>query len=310
MGFTEVFWMMVLAWKSFGGGPFLGVGWDIAVFQGVWRFAIKIAGTSVFAMLLKQVDRILISKMLPLEQLGYYTTAVIAGMGLARVFVPVQAAVFPRLTKQYSVGDQAGLSKTFHSGCQAVAFLVAAPAALLVFFSAEILKFWTKSEECAKHASSPLAITALAMLFNSMMSIPFSLAVGTGMTWLPLWTNGIGVIFLIPLTFFSVKHYGIVGGAWAWLAFNLAYYFIVPHILFRNLLQSEKGRWYFQDTGFFIVVALFLFFIARQISVGLSSILSKGVCIGVAGLAYAAICLLFSPGVRSLSRDIWILRKT
>jgi len=310
MGIAEVLCMLVLAWNSLGGLPLLGVGWDMAVFKGVWRFAIKIAGASVFAMLLKQVDRILISKMLSLEQLGYYTTAVIAGMGLAKIFVPVQAAIFPRLTKQHSVGDQEGLSNTFHGGCQAVAFLVAAPAAIMVFFSHEILMVWTLSEECVKYASAPLAITALAMLFNSMMSIPFSLAVGTGMPWLPMWTNGIGVVLLTPLTFFLVKHYGIAGGAWAWLAFNLGYYLIVPHVLFRNALQQEKWRWYVQDTGFFIVVALSVFFVARQLSAGFLSMLSKWGCIGVAGLAYGAICLFFSSGVRSLFLKISFLRQS
>jgi len=302
--------MLTLAWNSLGGLPFFGVGWDTTVFVGVWRFAINVAGASVFAMLLKQVDRILISKMLPLEQLGYYTTAVIAGMGLAKIFMPVQAAVFPQLTKQHSTGDYEGLSKTFHSGCQAVAFLVAAPAALMVFFSPEILGVWTRSEDCVEHASSPLAVTALAMLFNSMMSIPFSLAVGTGMTWLPLWTNGIGVILLTPLTFFAVKQYGIAGGSWAWLAFNLVYYLIVPHVLFRNILQQEKWRWYVQDTGFFIVAALSVFSVARWLSTDLPTMAYKGTCIAVAGLAYGSICLSLSPGVRSLFLRIPLLKKS
>ena len=309
MGLLEVILMLILAWKCLGGFSVFGAACRLECFQGVWRFAVKVAGASVFAMLLKQVDRILISKMLPLEQLGYYTTALIAGMGLAKIFMPVQAAVFPRLTKQYSSGETNGLSETFHNGCQTVAFLVSAPAAILVFFPSEVLAMWTRSEDYSHQAASPLAITALAMLFNSMMSIPFSLTVATGMTWLPLWTNGVGVVLLTPLTYLLVREYGISGGAWAWLLFNVGYYLIVPHILFKNVLSNEKWRWYIKDTGFFIAAALALFSIARYISSGVSSFEKKLVSIAIACFAYTCVCILFSAGVKSLILRVSILQK-
>jgi O-antigen/teichoic acid export membrane protein len=309
MGLLEVVVMLFLAWKCLGGFSVVGAAWRLDCFQGVWRFAVKVAGASVFAMLLKQVDRMLISKMLPLEQLGYYTTAVIAGMGLTKIFMPVQAAVFPRLTKQYSSGETNGLSETFHNGCQAVAFLTSAPAAILVFFPSEFLALWTRSEDYATQAASPLAITALAMLFNSMMSIPFSLTVATGMTWLPLWTNGIGVVLLTPLTYFLVREYGISGGAWAWLIFNVGYYLVVPHILFRNVLSNEKWRWYTKDTGFFIAAALLLISIARYSLNGASSFEMKLMSISIACFAYTCVCVSFSSGVKSLIFKVSIIQK-
>jgi O-antigen/teichoic acid export membrane protein len=150
------------------------------------------------------------------------------------------------------------------------------------------------------NAAAPLAVTALAMLFNSMMSIPFSLAIGTGLTWLPLWTNGLGVVLLLPLTFWSVGRYGIVGGAISWLAFNLLYFFIVPHVLFRHVLRGEKWRWYLRDTGPFIVLVLALFAGARWAAGPAPSHWAVFGWVVSAGGTYLAVCLAAFPDLRSL----------
>jgi O-antigen/teichoic acid export membrane protein len=189
-----------------------------------------------------------------------------------------------------------------------VAFLVAAPAAVMTFFPAEILSVWTRSDEFARHAATPLAVTALAMLFNSMMSIPFSLAVGSGLTWLPLWTNGVGVVILLPLTYYSVGHYGIAGGAWAWLVFNLLFYLVVPHVLFRHVLSGEKWRWYLRDTGPFIVLSLALFAGARRVAGPAPGPWPAAGWVCVTGAVYVAACLAFFPGVRALAARLPFLR--
>lgn len=308
IGLGEVLWMLLIAWKGAGGLTGGSAAWSSDIFRAVWRFAFKVGGTSVLAMLLKQVDRMLISRLLPIEQLGYYTTAVIAGMGLAKIFMPVQSAVFPRLTRLHALGDSAGLARTFHGGCQTVAFLMAVPAAMMIFFPGDILFVWTRSEVFADKAAAPLAVTALAMLFNSMMSIPFSLAIGAGLTWLPLWTNGLGVALLLPLTFWSVSRYGIVGGAWAWLVFNLLYFLIVPHILFRHVLPREKWRWYLRDTVPFIALVLTLFAGARWAAGAAPGHWAAFGWAALAGACYLGICLAAFSELRSAAARLPGLR--
>ena len=65
-----------------------------AVFQkhllkGIWRFAAGMSGISILAVILTQLDKVILSKMLTLEMFGYYMLASVVGMSLSRLFSPI-----------------------------------------------------------------------------------------------------------------------------------------------------------------------------------------------------------------------------
>src|SRR5213076_1377726 len=100
------------------------------------------------------------------------------------------------------------------------------------------------------------------MLLNSMMSVPFSLQLAAGLTWLPLYTNAIGVLALAPVMFVLVRSYGLTGGAVAWLVFNIGYYLAVPPIMFRHVLAGHYGLW-LRDTVPYMAAGILCFGLAR-----------------------------------------------
>ena len=58
-----------------------------AVFQkqllkGIWRFTAGMSGISILAVILTQLDKVILSKMLSLEMFGYYTLASMVAMSL------------------------------------------------------------------------------------------------------------------------------------------------------------------------------------------------------------------------------------
>jgi len=70
-------------------------------------------------------------------------------------------------------------------------------------------------------------------MFNAMMNVPYALQLASGLTWIPLWSNGLSVVLIAPAIYFLVIRYGIVGGAIAWAVINISSYFITPHIFHR-----------------------------------------------------------------------------
>jgi O-antigen/teichoic acid export membrane protein len=127
------------------------------------------------------------------------------------------------------------------------------------------------------------------------MSVPFSLLLASGLTWVPLAMNAVGAIVLAPLTFWLVKTHGISGAATAWLAFNAANYLIVPAIMFRSVLKGEYRAWLLKDTLPFIICGLICVGAARSIA-GNAPIINKLLLITGAVMAYAVlICALNAP---------------
>lgn len=115
------------------------------LFLGVWKFAAGMSGITALAVILTQMDKVILSKMLSLKVFGYYMVASTVAMSLTRFTGPVMSAVYPRLTKLFSAEDEAGLSGLYHKSCQLMSILVLPVAVTVCLFSREILFVWTQS---------------------------------------------------------------------------------------------------------------------------------------------------------------------
>ena len=288
------------------GDGFEGPGgrFDSVLLRRLWRFSVNVGGLSLFALILKQFDKIVISSLLPLTQLGFYNAASVASNGLTKFAIPVQSAVFPRLTRHQQRGDDPELARTFHAAVQGITFLTAPLAFILIFFARDVLWVWTRNADLAAAAGPPLSVLSAAILFNTMMSVPFSLLLACGLTWLPLAMNGAGVVVLAPLTFWLVKTHGITGAAVSWLVFNILYYLIVPHVMFRHVLRGEYRAWFVRDTLPFTIVPLVCFGLAWRASAG-GPLLLKASLAAVAGLVYVSVILGTNRSLRQTLLSLW-----
>jgi O-antigen/teichoic acid export membrane protein len=289
-----------VAWRASPGPP--AASFKKEIIQRLWKFSLGVAAASLCAALLKQVDRLMVAKLLPLDDLAFYSTAVTVGMALTALFGPIHIAWFPRLTKL--VGQPAELARLFHLGCRLVGVLVAPAGAALVFFSHDILYLWTGSEPLANAAASSLSWTALAMLLNASLTIPQALALAHGMSFLPFATNLTGIIILVPLTWIFVNSFGITGAAISWAIFNLGYFVAFPLFLLPKVLQGHYFSWLFYDVLPFLFAALVLFSALQFFLPPITNLpILAGVMAG-GGLLYLSGGLMLDPILRKTSQRV------
>ena len=105
--------------------------------------AAGMTGISVTAVILQQTDKIVLSKILPLEMFGYYTLATVVAGALYHFIGPVFSALFPRFSQLVSINDQAGLLELYHKSCQLMSVMILPAVIVVSLFSSEILLLWT-----------------------------------------------------------------------------------------------------------------------------------------------------------------------
>ena len=216
---------------------------------GVWRFASGMMGITLLAILLTQVDKILLSRLLSLEMFGYYTlAATIAGV-LYLVITPVTTALFPRLVELVSRSDSGALVSVYHGGAQLVTMLTAPTALLLAFFAEGVLFAWSGDAGLALHAGPILSALALGTFLNGLMYMPYQLQLAHGWTTLALRVNTAAVLMLVPAVFWIVPRHGALGAAWVWIVLNAGYIVVGVHLMHHRIVPAEKWRWYFHDVG-------------------------------------------------------------
>jgi O-antigen/teichoic acid export membrane protein len=216
---------------------------------GIWRFTAGMSGIAVLATILTQLDKIILSRMLTLEMFGCYALASTVAMSLSRLFTPLFFSVYPRFTQLVSVDDRAGLAQLYHRSCQLMAVLILPVAAVVAFFSYELLLLWTRNQAMASASHRLVVVLICGTAINGLMNFPFALQLAFGWTKLSFYKNVVAVILVAPLIVYATAGYGAIGAAFVWLGLNLGLFVLEIPIMHRRLLRGERWRWYWQDVG-------------------------------------------------------------
>lgn len=233
-----------------------------AALADIGQFAGGMLSTTFLVLLLTQVDKVLLSRLLTLEDFGYYTLAAVVAGALYMLVGPVTAAVFPRMVKLATGHDEASLASTYHAAAQAITVLTAPFAALLFLFSRGILFVWSGSTSLSENVAPILSALALGTFLNGLMHVPYQLQLAHGWTSLAVKSNAIAVVLLVPAIVWLAPIYGAVGAAWIWVALNAGYLLLGIRFMYRRLLTREMGRWYINDVLMPTAAALIVLLVA------------------------------------------------
>lgn len=212
-----------------------------------WRFASGMMGISFMTMLLTQLDKIILSKMLTLEMFGYYMLAFSVANALHGLVSPIMTALFPKFTQLVTSAKESNLIILYHKGCQLLSVMVLPVAITVAVFSKDILAIWLEDTLVVQNTYQILTLLMIGTALNAIMTPPYILQLAHGWTKLALYKNIIAVICVIPLMVWLVDLFQGVGAAWAWIVLNLGYLIFEIPIMHRRILKTEMWKWYLID---------------------------------------------------------------
>lgn len=269
-----------------------------------WKFSAGMSATAVFFVILSQMDKIVLSTMLPLATFGYYAFASVVASALVGLAYPITTAVFPRFSQMIANRDRPGLREIYHMSAQLATVVMAPAAIVLVVFSREALLAWTGQPATVEHASVLLSILAAGSGLWGILRVPHMVQMAYGWTSLGAAANGTSVVIGLPLLLWLAGAYGAVGGALVWPILNVLQVLVVIQVMHRRILKGEAFAWYVKDLGMPLLAAVGVACATRiALSWELSRLGSLIAVIGVFGLAtVAASCA--APNVRAWIRGI------
>jgi O-antigen/teichoic acid export membrane protein len=234
----------------------------------VWRFASGMLGITFLALLLTQIDKVLLSKLITLEAYGYYTLAATVAGSLALITLPTTQAIYPKLVEYVAQNKQQELINLYHQGSQLISVLIAPVAMVLAFFGKDIIYLWSGDINLATKTAPILLPLAMGSFLNCLVWMPYQLQLAHGWTSFGVRMNTIAVTLLMPAIFFVTPNYGAVGAAWVWALLNAGYVTIGMHYMYKKILPSEKWRWYWHDVIKQLIPTIILMMFAKFLMSG------------------------------------------
>lgn len=219
---------------------------NLNIYKENWKFISGYSSSMVFVFILLQSDKIILSKILPLSEFGYYTFAW-SIIGVLQMSVsPIFQGISPRLTALYA-SQKDTIHFFYHKSSQLISS-VAIPMSLFIsIFSEELIMLWSKNSILTENTYPIVSLLALGTMLNLLATMSSLLQTADGKTKIMVIVNGISVVIVLPLNILMAQIYGGIGVARVWIGLNIFYIVIAIFFVHGKLLNESKIKWLFQD---------------------------------------------------------------
>ena len=263
-----------------------------AALKEIRRFAVDMMVVTFLSILLTQVDKILLSRLLTLEAFGYYVLAWTVASVLNMLSGPIMQAFYPRFTELVAQDNVAGLIAAYHRGAQLLTVLTGTAAIMLIVFGDAVMALWLKNPELSEQVTLLVVVLSLGTLLNGLMWIPSAMWLAYGWSSFSVKVNFFSVLVIVPAILWAAPKYGSIGAAWVWVGLNVGYGTIAVYFLHRRLLTTEKWRWYRQDVAMPLIAGAIVAVILRWATPNFSNAVAQLIVLLIsAGFVLAASAL-------------------
>lgn len=254
----------------------------------VWKFSAGVGLVSVVGLGLTQVDKVVLSRLVSLEDFGYYVLGGTISTALYLFITPTYNAVFPRISQAVARGDQAGLKHLYHLSTQVLAVILLPAVAAVALFARELVWVWQGDGVIVEHTFRIAMLLSIGTGLHGLAHIPWAVQLAHGWTRPGLVINLVEVLVLVPLSILLAMRFGAVGVASVWIVTNLVGLAANLAVLHRRTLQGELPAW-LADAVLPGLAALVYLFAWRLVLPGIASRLLG---LGVLGALLASAMLL------------------
>tara|TARA_R110002072_G_scaffold242550_3_gene401316 strand:- start:3618 stop:5123 length:1506 start_codon:yes stop_codon:yes gene_type:complete len=277
--------------------------WEWSPLKPVLWFSLTIAFTSSVWVMVTQVDKLILSGLLDLDEYGYFTLAVLAGSTIMLLSSPVGQALMPRLSRLEAEGRHETLIHVYRTGTQLVAVLAGSASITVACMARPLLMAWTGDQTLTDFAAPVLTLYAIGNGFLAVAAFPYYLQYAKGDLRLHLIGNLIFVVLLVPILIWAASVYGAVGAGWAWLGMNALTFVAWLPFVHNKFVPGLNARWYTLDTLLLMLPAAATgFAVSRLIPEELSRLMLLLTTVGV-GLMVAAVAGTIHVTVKRLSNE-------
>ena len=211
--------------------------------KNLWSYSKNLGLVSILLSLLSQIDKILLSKIVPLKIFGFY---VIANSIVQLIYffpAPIAEAANPRLTQYVADNNYSSIRELFLTTSSLIAGITFPITATLIFFSKEILELWLHDVKLVAEIWPVVSILTLAISINVMANTLDGLQMAYGWLKPAQIARLVALVVVIPLMSLLVLSYGIIGAAITWLLIFSLYIIFIPNYVFKKIKIDCLGDW-------------------------------------------------------------------
>jgi O-antigen/teichoic acid export membrane protein len=198
---------------------------------------------SVLNMILLQFDKVVVSKLLPIASVGYYSFASTVMVRIRFAAAAIAQAALPSLSSLHQAGDVRSLQVQYRKLQDLICYGMV-PLFAAATFGALPVYTYLFNRQVAWLLLVPNAMLCLGFFMSATVIIPYTFAIAVGRPDIASRSNALALFVVIPATTGLIYEFGLIGAASSWVVYHLFLYaHMIPRIC-RDCLLVTRRSWY------------------------------------------------------------------
>lgn len=233
---------------------------EIKDIQRVAPFSMGVAYLSGIWIFTTQLDKLLLSKVLPLAEYGFFTLTAIVAAGITTLSSPIGKAVLPRMTTLLAQDKEAEMLVLYRKASCLAACIIAPATLVLALFPEQVIYMWTGNIAAAEWGKRILPLFVIGNSLLALAAFQYYLQFSHGKLKLHIFYNTAYVAVTIPLIIYAVLNYAATGAGFVWMGCQLFCFLVWTPFIHKRFAPGMHAAWLFKDIlpPFLISAALLL----------------------------------------------------
>ncbi len=253
----------------------------------VLPFMLGVAYTSGIWVVLTQLDKLILSGILPLKEFGYLSLIGMVANAVLQLMMPLGQALQPRMVSLLHQHKEMEMLRLYKKTTQLMAVSIFSVTGVIAVFSYQLLYSWSGNLELSVWGSDVLFWYVLGNAVLTITGFQYALQFAHGQIKMHVWYNTVIVIVSVPLIFWSAFTYGALGVAQAWFVLRMVGFLIWVPIVHHKFAPGIHMEWLLKDVAPNVLATFIFLFIVNSININFdhsravvfSMLLGIGVCL-------------------------------
>ena len=215
--------------------------WD--TLRPVIPFALGMSFTSGLWIVLTQLDKVLLSSLMPLRDYGYFSLVALISGGILSLVNPLAQSLLPRMTMLVAEGRHEDMQQLYLKANRFVCVLLLPMVAVIAAHGHDLVLAWSGDTVAANWCQPVLVWYVLGAGLMAVGSFQFYLQYAHGQLQLHVWYTVASALVSIPLVVATAYLYGVQGVALCWFGLRVASFLILPPLVHRRFGNELHWPW-------------------------------------------------------------------
>lgn len=210
-------------------------------------FALGIAYTAGIWVFLTQLDKMLLSGILPLAEYGYFALVGMVANAVLQISSPISKAILPRMVSLHNQHNDKAMIHIYKKSTQLMSIFVFSIVAVVGVFSYELLYSWTGNIEASLWAKDILFWYVMGNGILGVAAFAYYLQFTIGDLKLHVRYNTFSAAISIPLIVWAAYTHGALGVAIVWFVFRLVSFLLWTPYIHHKFAPGIHKDWMLKD---------------------------------------------------------------